>query len=539
VTAALYRPFIDAMLLKEIGGLSRRAGPYLLRVAYVGLLAGVLYLFQQSLFSQGSFVSPSEYAALGRGLFTGLVALQMVFLTLAAGGIAADLLLREVRSGMLQILLLSPLSHWRIVFGKWKAAVAQCLALQLCGAPILAVCVYLGGAAPWDFAWTTALTFALVAFSAAASLYGAITLGSLPRAIGQGVMLLVVSAVPFLLFVAGAALVGAGAWAFVPATYLHPLLALFGPSLSPQLGDAAAYGWIGATLTTLVFTRWILFAAAGHLSRAETAGALLTARTSSPEAILSRLDPATERRAVWKNFPLLWKEVATRPALQVGYVQRIKAFIVLGLALWYSRAVDPVVGVIVAAIPCLLLALVNGAWTFSAERSRRTIEVLLSTPLSAARLVGAKLTAAVASPEPFCLLTLALIVLATAADDGSRFLLATAALGIFLSFAVTLAAAHSLYFRTFRSAFAVSLGWVSALLLATPYLIEGTAGVFELGLAAIHPGELIKHLTDPQYHVLESEVLAAFQIYALLYGTATVFLGILLLFGLRNRACQP
>src|SRR6185503_16405625 len=167
----LYLPFLDPVFLKDLEGPSRRWRLYVGRMLYVSLVGVAVYLFLGEL--TGS-LSPSASAQLGRRLFMCIVTLQMGYLTVAMAHQAADLLLREARSGTLQLMLLTPLSGWRIALGKWKAVMAHAATLILSGLPLLAAAAYLGGIRPRDLLWSSSLSFALAGLSSALALFAAL-----------------------------------------------------------------------------------------------------------------------------------------------------------------------------------------------------------------------------------------------------------------------------------------------------------------------------------------------------------------------------
>ena len=144
------RFFIDPLAVKELSGIARRWQLYLGRGIYVGLIGFIVWIFWNTLTRRGDWMSPSAYAELGRQLFFMFFSMQMAVVTLGGMSAASDMITREVRSGTLGLLALTPLTPWRIVAGKWKAALIQTSTAILCGIPELAVCIYLGGVGLWE-----------------------------------------------------------------------------------------------------------------------------------------------------------------------------------------------------------------------------------------------------------------------------------------------------------------------------------------------------------------------------------------------------
>src|SRR5687768_8917067 len=153
--------FDDPLAFKELRGATRRWQTYALRVLYVALTGLIVARFYDDAARSGQLTNPSEYSNLSRKLFMAFLGLQLTFTTLAAVWAASDLVLKEARRGTLGLLYLTPMTAADVAFGKWKAAMAQCLALVLCGAPVMGVCAYLGGVGAIDLAWSLSLTLAI------------------------------------------------------------------------------------------------------------------------------------------------------------------------------------------------------------------------------------------------------------------------------------------------------------------------------------------------------------------------------------------
>jgi ABC-type transport system involved in multi-copper enzyme maturation permease subunit len=138
----------------------------------------------------------------------------------------------------------------------------------------------------------------------------------------------------------------------------------------------------------------------------------------------------------------------------------------------------------------LLVALASGSDLFASERDRRRWDGLLAAPLSASRIVAAKLVSPLLTPEAAA--TLAVVALTVAGWGGVSRLEqdlpgTILAFLLFLAFAYALAAFASLHARTSRAAFLASSGVVFAILglwatsLLPPWLEElnPTAWLFD------------------------------------------------------------
>jgi ABC-type transport system involved in multi-copper enzyme maturation permease subunit len=490
---------LDPVARKEIAGVSRRWQTYAGRVLYLGLIGLAVFSFWRSMHRAGA-LSVSEYAGLGRDLFHGFLPLQMTFVTLAAVSAASDSIGREARAGTLGLLLLTPLSPRRIAFGKWKGTMAHAGSLALCGLPILAICAYLGGVGPWGALWSTVLTLALASAAAALSLRYSAMLASPTRAMFATIGLLAVSLLPggFL------ACFGEGGLQF--AALYHPVFAAIGAAAPPSVGSPLPYLWIGATGVSAAVTWKLLGAAARRIEdRAQLHPRPAVARRDFETAgSYYGRERAGRRRlvveaGVWDNHPLLWKELATRATARLSPEARMGAvfmfflcLIVAGLAT-NGDGIPWGIGVL-----ALLLTLVTGSSLFVHEREGKKIDVLLSTPVPAWRILSTKLLAGVLAPESLIVLGIGALVLlgwAGSSEAAVAFVITTACL-LTLAFAYVVAAAASLRARTLRGAFVAALGLVGFLYFALPGLLALARGHAGSALIewAVSPPALLSQL---------------------------------------------
>lgn len=464
-------PAFDPVTVKEIYGISRRGQTYLGRVLYVGLIGLIMYQFWSSRIASNPFLSPSAYAELGRELFKQFVPLQMIMVTLASIGAAADRIVKEERSGTLGLLLLTPLTAKRIALSKWTAAMAQASSLILCGIPVVAICVYLGSVGPWDLLWCFSLTGALAMLGAAFGLRASAVCSSVPRALSLGFLyFLGYGLSPLgLLFVAGAA-------AFFASPFLHPVYSagwiLFGEAAKDNVFN---YSWIAATIVSFFVARFI----------AGSAGALIEKRVRSPKTAAPadpgpapeivrtlRGKPVRLTREVYDADPLLWKELITRGgsrwSAETKSMFLVYAIIFIALCWLFTRGNSLGTFAFLGAL-FSMLALINGAALFAPEKEGRKMDMLLSSPVPSSAIVRSKLLSGLVSPESVRIL---LVALMTAAGfswwSGAGVLLYMAVLLIFLVFMYTLSAAASLHAESLQGAALATAGIACILFLVLP-----------------------------------------------------------------------
>jgi ABC-type transport system involved in multi-copper enzyme maturation permease subunit len=476
----LYAEFLDPVFLKDLEGLSRRWRLYAGRMFYITLVGLIVYLFLRD---TRSMLSPSASAELGRHLFNGLVTFQMMYVTIVMAHLAADMLLREARSGTLQLMLLTPLSGWRIALGKWKAVMAHAVMLILAGLPPLAITAYLGGVGLWELLWSPAVSLALAGLSSSMALYAALRARTAVRAAMAALLHIGLTGI-LLLFVSGILFaITRSSWVMFAAGMLHPIVAVVGATNVAWFGAPAGYGWIGATVFFLVIAQVYLMSAAGHLSISSTLDELLAppgTATEKPGRASIGL------RRVWDRHPLLWRECAINGVSGQDWTRRLALVLLCSVLVFVLMPVvfhPSVLNFWLVALSGLAMA--AGAGLFIGDKQGRHLEVLLTLPVTNEEVVGAKLLSRIWSVEGVVFVLSILVFLKV--WFGDRTLLAVSMAPLILSFvlfAYVLAALASLHVQTSRSAYvlAAAVVWgalfgLSALKKAVPIQL----------LALIHP----------------------------------------------------
>jgi len=458
----------DVVALKELRGMSRRWQTYVGRCLFVGLTAYLLYEYWRNawLSQAGSrTVSVSEYAALGRAIFTRCDYVSLALTVLSAVIAGSDMLSREIRAGTLSLLLLTPLTPQRVILGKWKGAWMSAAALYLCSVPVLAIAVYLGGVGPEDLARSAVFTLGSASVAAALALYFSARLKSAGAAAA--------AAIPILFFI-------------LPAcTCLDFLAHVFVEGIGGVFAHPGGFTTAaGAIVLTAVF-----LGRAVHQIRLRTGaipGPADLARERRTLALDERREQRNSRpvrvlmrwRSVWDDNPLLWKEFTLRPALRMREDWRARCYILLFfffISTWVATGFGAVEGFFaIWGTFFVIVALSSGCMLFAPEKENRQWLLLLSTPVSAAQIVRAKLVCGLIFPEALGLILLYLLALIAglAGRPLDAILRFAGGASLFLLFCYALAAAASLRALTSRSAFVFS-GCVVAALLTVPGLLSG------------------------------------------------------------------
>jgi ABC-type transport system involved in multi-copper enzyme maturation permease subunit len=475
---AFERIFVDPLAVKELSGIARRWQTYVSRSLYVAVLGVVVWIFRSSMAARGGLGSPSALAELAHGFFVTFIALQMLVTTLGGVSAGSDLITREVRNGTLGLLALTPLSTWRIATGKWKAAMIQTSTSLVCGLPVYAILVYLGGMGLWELAYTFTLSAACTALGSAIGLFWSTVFRA-------GYVATIVSILTLLGYcILPTVILLDSDEFFTFLTWVHPLYSCIGAVSQGTFGGhlaARAVGWIPTTFIVLaqvgLLLRWtasriqVLILDSGFRTTASLVPAARTGETrTSRFAQLVR-----GREGVWDANAILWKELSTR-RMGVGTSARV-GLVILGFflftALFDTKGIWRVLMYWLSSIVFLLVSLASGVSLFVTEREEKKWDVLLSTPLESSQIVLAKLLAGLAGLMPLAL-TMAgfwsCCELLWSATIGTIVmnLVAVGSVGLL---AYVMGAAASLHARSQRVAFSSSFGVLIGLLFVFPILL--------------------------------------------------------------------
>jgi ABC-type transport system involved in multi-copper enzyme maturation permease subunit len=467
----------DPVALKELRGVSRRWQTYLGRCLYVGITAALLYQYWKEHWvgavSDTPIVSVSEFAALGRAIFTRCEWVSLGLTVLVAAIAGSEMLAREIRAGTLGLLLLTPLSPHSVVLGKWKGAALIAVALYACSTPVLAIAVYLGGPAPGDLARSAIFTLSLASVAAAIGLYYSARLGATGPAVAATVPAMIgVFITLWLADQLGNTLIEMARWG--AAVRLH-----HGGLATAALSALGTVVAINAAVRQVRIRTGAIPGTQDHARELRTLALdeLRERNKSKPVRVLLRW------RAVWEGNPLLWKEFTLRPALRIREDWRARSYVLLYflfMASWVVTACFQGAGFFpLWGAFFVMVAIAGGSLLFAPEKEGRQWLLLLSTPVTPVEIVRAKLLCGLIFPEALGMLVLYVFALA-AWIGGQRMEVAAAlilASTLFLAFCYALSAAASLRVRTARTAFLFT-GGIAAALVTLPELLSGALRPF-------------------------------------------------------------
>lgn len=461
------------VLVKDLTELAAQRRTYIIRFVY-GL---VLFISSGVLFYANLGIGASARQTLGRGAtyFAILLALQILAMYLVIPLMTAGAIAAERQRETLVLLLLSPLTPWQIILQKYLSRMTPVLSFVFLSFPLLAITYTFGG----------------------------VTVAELIL----GIVVLV-----FVCLELGAFGIMCSAWCATTAqalgaTYVGALL--FPWFCSGVCCTLPAAGLMGSTnvshVAAVVAAGFCVFSTAACLTIAETvlAGrAFVTANHSVPPLfrLIDRLFETLnilvggvvllrDRPSLPAREPIRWRETRKRTFGTPRYLTRVLLaielpVIVLAPAIRLSAA-PPVQdsGLLLvlglAWMSATLLVGVFAASVISQERSRRTLTVLLTSPLTGRQILEQKL-AGVDRLMAVVTLPLASLILFEfwwrSPVAGAYLLLSAATLVVYLPCVKWLAVGLGLRMRTQLIAVVVTvvvLGvWTAAMAAAVPVLSQ-------------------------------------------------------------------
>jgi ABC-type transport system involved in multi-copper enzyme maturation permease subunit len=156
---------ISAIIVKELRSRMRGRRAFVIVTIHVLLLAVLAWMLmrlneeQNSGMSFGGQVNFAS-AAIGRGIFVGLMVLQTLMVAVLAPAATAGAISSEREHQTLELLAVTPISSLAIVLGKLVSALVWVFVLILASIPVTALVFVFGGVAPDDMVRAYVVLFA-------------------------------------------------------------------------------------------------------------------------------------------------------------------------------------------------------------------------------------------------------------------------------------------------------------------------------------------------------------------------------------------
>lgn len=398
------------LLAKELVELSGRPRTYAIRVVYAGALLLISWLVLFASVGMGA-TSPLDILGRGRVVVLSVGVIQNISLQLLLPAIACGVFTIEKERNTIGLLFLTRLGPWTILFEKLLSRLVLTFSLILVGYPILAFGYALGGIT-LDQLFAQFLTLfvnsvAIICIAVMCSAYFRTTTGALLGSYFTLFMLrlgIAVSSMVLFRFRPGTfteeALLG-----FLVMGGINPAAGVAFTTSNLLIATLLAIPWMIISVVCVLLARWFLVRRA------------FLAPKSVLREIFKRLDGIFERAnknvltrgivllrptvRLPENNPVSWRETTTRSLGQARYLIRllllleVPTLFILAASTLSGR--DQVIIVYSTLIQtCVWLAMmlticVLSASLISGERSRQTLDVLMTTPLQGRDIVLEKL----------------------------------------------------------------------------------------------------------------------------------------------------
>ncbi len=388
---------------------------FVLRAGYVLALFVLLYTAEKALVGLTGDLSAAGRARFGALAFQLLAVVQLTLCLFFALLFGAGNVAQEKDRRTLILLLMTDLRSSELVLGKLSASLLSVAVLIACGAPVFFLLRLAGGVSVEQIVWSLALC---AAASLAAGTWGSLCAfwrDKTFQSLALGVLGMVgwLGATEAAVMIAGAeSPIGRAGAMLNPFRALAELVspgaawggtsqAASGPAAVSALGSVAALSGLACLLAGV--TIWRLRAwnptRNVHVPAAEPIAAANRNAADSPAASPETGAAAEERRSqrpVWAN-PILWREIRTRAYGRKAILIKL-AFVALCVAAAFALSTNAGGGGVRAAatltgLGLLGLILVNAqaVTALTTERDGNTLELLLTTDLSAREFTLGKL----------------------------------------------------------------------------------------------------------------------------------------------------
>jgi ABC-type transport system involved in multi-copper enzyme maturation permease subunit len=422
---------------------SRRTKHMYIRAVYLAVLVVVLLWFML-LGAGGNEMNMRKMAAVGADNFIKISYLQIFLICILAPVFMGGAIAQEANPRTWEVLLTTPMTAAEIVLGNLFGRLFFVLALLVCSMPLFALTQYFGGV-PGH-----AILASYLVSGCTALLVGALAIAlSVSRLVGKRAFFVFYVAIVTYLGVTlaidvalraankGMGPLGQGV---TPMTALNPFLvlrALLNPTAYPKAGEGSHSGLLGAMLESPV-QFWcigsavlsVLFMGASTVT-VRLGGLTMLGVDSSGVPWWRRLFGLKPKgaeyrapKAVWTN-PIAWREAASRNSTPAKIVAR---YIFLGLGglfgiglIWafHTGTLDASEFQYAILVTCwvevALIALVGintAATAISKEREDGTLDLLLTTPITASAYLKGKLRGLIAYLLPLLAIPIGTLLLA-------------------------------------------------------------------------------------------------------------------------------
>ena len=422
--ARFFGPIFD----KELRVSSRRERNYLLRSAYVVLLAVfVLYMWLAviGLRNSGSATYQiSRSSQMGRQVIIAIVWFQFIISQLLAIVMLSSSISDEIRRGTLNVLMTTPVNSFQIVVGKLFSNLLQILLLLALSLPLLAIIRVFGGI-PWSYVvYSFFITLSATIFAGSLSLF----LSVFSRYAYRVIITIIVGYVlffgilPYILIRLSLLGFFDGNVVRFNLTVINPFRELYEITIGMASNSMVAVVWSVNCLFLLSFSCIFLALSIWKIRHIALGGVFLKHTKSKTGKMVrngkdlgnadynknsSKIKHVTGSPIIWKeNYKGFWGK---------GKIDRILTmlillFCVIGIPLLFVRfdygtfLVNSVMSIIYLML--IFRLAIATAGSIASEKEARTLPILLLTPLDDRDIVLGKVKAGILKNMPLLLIFL-------------------------------------------------------------------------------------------------------------------------------------
>jgi ABC-type transport system involved in multi-copper enzyme maturation permease subunit len=565
----------NPILVRVVFAMSRRQRHLWLRFGYLAILTAIVTIMLLTTGTQ----SGSSLADLAKGAsrtFTWAAITQLALMCFLAPVFTAGAITQEKDAQTYNILISTPLSNAQIVIGSLLSRLYFVLVLLLAGLPIFFTTMLYGGVTSGQILRSSAIAGSTAVLTGAL----AILISFIKVGTRRTIFSFFLGIALYLLVVWG---LSAQGFAKVPEAPKDPLtgqvklswLAAFHPFLAlqvalhqvqaPELAAVAHYGPIDRyfiayppmmyVVTSLALAIILVIVAMFFVRRVVREGEMTFWRRLAERLRLGRQQSTRKPHTVWSN-PVAWREAVTRASATSRGVGRyavilggILAAVALLIAYLQGGAMTAAVTrqylaglVAIEFVLVLLIATNTAASALTKEKESKTLDILLTTPLTPSYIIRGKLRGLVTFVVPLIgipvisLLLFAVVELLRRPKERVAFFETAFEIGAlmiaFAAYACLLGLHFSLKQKKTVKAVLLAVGWLLVINLGSYYFwraIVGEANVPGAALSCATPFTAIFTLIDPYTTLFDAPStyltkLGAVRV-AALFG-AVIFLGL-------------
>lgn len=402
------------LLRKELTEIAAHRRHYVLRVVWAVVLCTV-FAMALGMAERRIMYSDNLLGVLGQGrdLLMGVFWAEVVAILVLMPAFTAGVLTHERETGSLPLLLLTPLGVRRLLIEKWLSRLVAVGSFLFLGLPLMAIAYAYGGFAD-DLLVRMALILGVICLqvSAVSLLVSAWSRTTVGAFVGVMVAVPMYYLLPWLLawmtaWIQHALVEGEASWSYndvllftwscwniFPAHWISGNAVWVGGRMATLGMDTShALVLIGSILLPLVLARLVV------VRRSQSTGPGIVARLfhrfdAWSEAMDARLG-LRHGVSLPDDRPIAWRSRRARSMTGLRYQVRL---LLGGLALTIFSALGlvmveyglPLGQAVLMAVAALMLV-IHGASLFAGERQDQTVQVLLTTPLSARDILRQKL----------------------------------------------------------------------------------------------------------------------------------------------------